>query len=234
MAELTRSNHDLEQFAYVASHDLKEPLRKIHVYLQLLERRCGSLLDAEAHRFVGFAVDAAGRMQALVQDLLAYSRVGSRGKPFSPIDTAAAFDEAVANLETAIREAGGRVTRGPLPTVRGDATQLVQVFQNLLANALKFRGAAAPVVHVAAQPAEGHWRFGVRDNGIGIDPRYADRLFVLFQRLCSRSEYPGTGIGLAICKKIVERHGGRIGVQSELGKGSTFWFTLPANGGPDP
>jgi signal transduction histidine kinase len=234
LAELTRSNQDLEQFAYVASHDLQEPLRKVHVYLQLLERRCGDALDAEARRFLGFAVEAAGRMQTLVHDLLAYSRVGSRGKPFGPIDTAAAFDEAAANLETVIREAGGTVTRGPLPSVRGDTTQLVQLFQNLLANALKFRGGRAPVVHAAAEPAEGGWRFAVRDNGIGIDPRYSHRLFVLFQRLCSRSEYPGTGIGLAICKKIVERHGGRIGLQSEPGKGSTFWFTLPASGGPDP
>lgn len=228
LAELTRSNQELGQFAYVASHDLKEPLRKVHVYLQLLERRYQGQLDEEAHQFIAYAVNAAERMQKLVQDLLAYARVGSRGKAFERVDCVVAFDEAVANLDTAIRESGAAVTRGSLPTVWGDGTQLVQLFQNLLGNALKFRAAQAPQVHVEAERKETEWRFAVRDNGIGIDPRFVDRLFVLFQRLHNQSEYPGTGIGLAICKKIIERHEGKIGVESEPGRGATFWFTLPA------
>lgn len=234
MEELTRSNRELEQFAYVASHDLKEPLRKVHVYLQLLQRRCGPALEEQARQFIGHAVDAAERMQVLVHDLLAYARVGSQAQPLRPVDAATAFDAALANLETAVRDSGARVTRGPLPTVLADGTQIVQLFQNLLDNAIKFRGSLPPLVHAEAQPEGTAWRFHVHDNGIGIDPRYADRLFVLFQRLHSRSDYPGTGIGLAICKKIVERHGGRIGLESEPGRGSSFWFTLPAAEGPTP
>jgi signal transduction histidine kinase len=227
--ELERSNAELEQFAYVASHDLKEPLRKVRVYLELLERRCQQL-DEGSRQLIAYAVEASTRMQNLIHDLLTYARLGSRARPFERVDCSAAFDEALANLEAAIQESGALVTRGPLPTVLGDGSQLVQLFQNLVANAIKFR-AGKPVVHVEADPHEGGWRFAVRDNGIGIDPRYADRLFVLFQRLHTREQYPGTGIGLALCKKIVERHGGRIGVESELGKGATFWFTLPAAGG---
>ncbi len=231
LAELMRSNQELGQFAYVASHDLKEPLRKVRIYLQLLQRRCGGQLDADARQFIVYAVDAAQRMQNLVQDLLAYARVGSHGKPFEIVDCAAPFREAVANLEAAIRESRAELTCGPLPRVWADASQLVQLFQNLLDNAIKFRGDQPPVVQVEAQSRDGEWLFAVRDNGIGIDPLFVDRLFVIFERLHSQSEYPGTGIGLAICKKIVERHGGRIWVESKPGEGTTFWFTLPAAGG---
>ncbi|MHB8736910.1 MAG: sensor histidine kinase [Terriglobales bacterium] len=226
--ELRRSNRELEQFAYVASHDLREPLRKVRIYLQLLQERYRGRLDEKADRFIAYAVDSAGRMQALVNDLLAFARVGSRGNPARPTDSAAACDQALANLEPAIRESGAVVTRTALPLVRGDAGQLVQLFQNLLGNAVKFRAEKSPAVQVTAERRGSAWRFAVRDNGIGIDPQYRDRLFVLFQRLHSSREYPGTGIGLAICKKIVERHGGEIGVESEPGQGATFWFTLPA------
>ncbi len=233
-AELRRSNRELEQFAYVASHDLKEPLRKVRVYLQLLQDRYRGRLDDRADQFIAHAVDSAGRMQALVNDLLAYARVGSRGKPLGPTDSAAAFDQAVANLEAAVEENGAVVGRGDLPVVWGDGTQLVQLFQNLVGNAVKFRGDRTPEVRVEAERRGAVYRFIVRDNGIGIDPQYADRLFVPFQRLHGTREYPGTGIGLAICKKIVERHGGEIGVESEPGQGATFWFTLPAVEGQQP
>jgi light-regulated signal transduction histidine kinase (bacteriophytochrome) len=181
-------------------------------------------------------------MQALVNDLLAYARLGSRGKPFEPTDLAAAFAQAVANLDPAIRESGAGVTQTGLPKVWGDGSQLVQLLQNLLGNALKFRGDKSPVVQVAARRAEGReppdsggdWLFSVRDNGIGIDPRYAERIFIIFERLHSPAEYPGTGIGLAICKKIVQRHGGKIWVESALGAGATFYFTLPSVEGHSP
>ena len=226
-AELARSNHELEQFGYVASHDLKEPLRKIRLYLELLEQEYRGRLDERAEQFIASAVSAACRLQALVNDWLAYARAGGRGKPLEPTDCAAVFDQALANLEAAVRESGATVTRGPLPTVRGDGSQLVQLFQNLIGNALKFRGAQAPVVRGEATRQGGMWLFAVRDNGIGIDPRHADRIFALFERLHGR-EYAGTGIGLAVCKKIVERHGGRIWAESRPEEGATFWFTLPA------
>jgi signal transduction histidine kinase len=227
-AELTRSNQELEQFACVASHDLKEPLRKVRIYLELLAKRYRGRLDPTADQYIAYAVDGVGRMQALVNDLLAYARVGSGGRPLEPTDAAAAFDQAVADLDEAVRESGAAVTRADLPVVRGDATQLVQLFQNLVGNSLKFRGAAPPVVHTEARRQGGDWLFAVRDNGIGIDPQYAERVFVIFERLHPREQYPGTGIGLAICKKIVEGHGGRIWVESQPGEGATFWFTLPA------
>jgi signal transduction histidine kinase len=227
-AELRRSNRELEQFAYVASHDLREPLRKVRIYLQLLQERYRGRLDDKAEQFIAHAVDSAGRMQALVNDLLAYARVGSRGNQPGPTDCVAAYDQAVANLEAAIRESEAVVTRTALPTVRGDSVQMVQLFQNLLANAIKFRTDRIPAVHVMAERRGSVWRFAVRDNGIGIDPQDGGRLFVLFQRLHRTQEYPGTGLGLAICKKIVERHGGEIGVESEPGRGASFWFTLPA------
>jgi PAS domain S-box-containing protein len=230
-AELARSNAELEQFAYVASHDLQEPLRQIRIYLQLLQERCRDRLDEAAGRFLGHAVEGAARLKELVTSLLAYARVGSRARPLVPTDCAAAFDEALASLGEAVRESGASVTRGPLPTVLADAGQLAQLFQNLLGNAIKFRGPRPPQVHAEAVGGGGEWRFTIRDNGIGIDPRHAQRIFVLFERLHGRDQYAGTGIGLAVCKRIVERHGGCIGVESKPGEGSAFWFTLPASGG---
>jgi PAS domain S-box-containing protein len=226
--ELARFNADLEQFAYVASHDLQEPLRMVASYTQLLARRYHDRLDEDAHEFIGFAVEGVTRMQALINDLLAYSRVGRRSGETVPLDADEVLRRALRSLETAIEEAGAAVTHDPLPTVRGDAGQLGQVFQNLVANALKFRRPGVPPrVHVSAAGGDGEWEIAVRDNGIGVDPAFADRVFVIFQRLQPRGEYPGTGIGLAICKKIVERHGGRIWVEGAPGVGTTFRFTLP-------
>jgi signal transduction histidine kinase len=225
-AALVRSNTELEQLAYVASHDMQEPLRMVASYLQLIAQRYKGRLDADADEFIGYAVDGAKRMQALINDLLAYSRVGTKARPFEPTDCAKVVETALANLRIAIADSHAEVTHGPLPEVMGDPTQLLQVFQNLIGNALKFHGEAPPRVRIEAEPLEGLWRFTVRDQGIGIAPEYHQRIFVLFQRLHGRSEYPVTGIGRAICKKIVERHGGTIGVESQPGAGSTFWFTL--------
>ncbi|HUG21409.1 ATP-binding protein [Piscinibacter sp.] len=226
-AALQRSNTELEQLAYVASHDMQEPLRMVASYLQLVAQRYKGQLDADADEFIGYAVDGAKRMQALINDLLAYSRVGTKARPFEQTDCSKVMDTALANLRIAIQESGARITRGPLPVVKGDPLQLLQLFQNLIGNALKFKRVDPIEVHVAAEPADGEWRFTVRDNGIGIAAEYHERIFVLFQRLHGRGDYPGTGIGLAICKKIVERHGGRIGVQSQLGAGAAFSFTIP-------
>ena len=226
--ELDRSNKELAQFASVASHDLQEPLRMVSSYTQLLSRRYKGRLDASADEFIAFAVDGANRMQTLINDLLAYSRVGTRGKEFEPTDCNAAFDQAVANLKSAIDESGAVVTHGPLPTVMADRMQIGQLLQNLIGNAVKYHGAEPPRVDFSAEQKGKEWVFSVSDNGIGIDPQFADRIFVVFQRLHTREEYPGTGIGLAICKKIVERHGGRIWVKSQLGSGATFYFTLGA------
>jgi two-component system, chemotaxis family, sensor kinase Cph1 len=225
--DLARSNAELQQFAYVASHDLQEPLRMVASFTQLLARRYKGRLGADADEFIGFAVDGARRMQGLVNDLLAYSRVGTRGREFAPVDGERVLQVALANLQTALEEAGGQVTHDLLPTIQGDETQLCQVLQNLVGNALKFHGSEPPRVHVSAQQIQGEWRFSVRDNGIGIDPEHSNRIFLLFQRLHTRADYPGTGMGLAIAKKIIERHGGRIWVESRTGKGSTFYFTLP-------
>jgi signal transduction histidine kinase len=226
VAELGRSNADLQQFAYVASHDLQEPLRMVSSYTQLIARRYKGKLDADADEFIAFAVDGANRMQRLILDLLAYSRVNTAGRQFEPTAMETVLKAALNNLTDAVKESQAVITHDPLPAVMGDDKQLAQLFQNLLSNAVKFGGAQPPRIHISAKQTDGEWLFSVRDHGIGLDPQYADRIFVIFQRLHTRAEYPGTGIGLAICKKIVERHGGRIWVESELGKGATFYFTL--------
>ncbi len=228
--ELGRSNKDLEQFAYVASHDLQEPLRMVTGFVQLLQQNYGGRLDADADKYIGYAVDGAKRMRSLIDDLLTYSRAGSRGQTLAPTDVGAALRQALANLRTGIEETAAEITCGELPTIPADHVQLVQLFQNLVGNALRFRGDAPPQIHVDAVRKDDHWLFAVRDNGIGIDPEYRDRIFLIFQRLHTRKQYPGTGIGLAICKKIVDRHGGRIWVESQEGQGATFHFTLPAQG----
>ncbi|MBD2665343.1 multi-sensor signal transduction histidine kinase [Richelia sinica FACHB-800] len=261
--ELSRSNAELEQFAYIASHDLQEPLRMVTSYLQLLERRYKPLLDTNGEQYIAYAVDGARRMQILIQDLLNYSRVNTRGQPFTIINCHSILLKAIANLQVAIDESNTIITYDPLPEIRGDATQLTQVFQNLMSNAIKFHRAIPPKIHIGVcrrerevagvkltpdmeesredglivsslptsyslQPNISHeWLFSIQDNGIGIDTQYTEKIFAIFQRLHSRSKYPGTGIGLAICKKIIERHGGSIWVESQPGQGSTFYFTIP-------
>jgi PAS domain S-box-containing protein len=225
--ELNRSNEELGQFAYLASHDLQEPLRMVASYTQLLSKRYKGKLDSDADEFISFAVDGANRMQRLIQDLLTYSRIGTKGRDFVPTSSETAMQTASANLRGAIEESKALVTHDPLPMVLADEGQLVQLFQNLIGNAIKYQGPGIPTVHIsAAANGGGNWLFSVKDNGLGIERKYFDKIFGMFQRLHRREEFAGTGIGLAICKKIVERHGGSISVESELGDGSTFRFAL--------
>jgi len=225
--ELRRSNLDLEQFAYVASHDLQEPLRAVAGCVQVFNKRYHGQLDSRAGELVTHIVDGVSRMQNLIHDLLSYSRLGTQGKAFELCDCNAALDQAIANLEAIVKESGAVVTHDQLPALSADAGQLTQLFQNLISNAIKFRGTAPPRIHVGAERRDGEWLLSVNDNGIGIEHEYFQRIFVIFQRLHTRSEHPGTGIGLAICKKIVERHGGCLSVESEPGVGSTFSFIMP-------
>ncbi|MFI5593581.1 ATP-binding protein [Amycolatopsis sp. NPDC051758] len=227
---LERSNSDLEQFAYVASHDLQEPLRKVTSFCQLLQKRYADKLDERGDQYIGFAVDGAKRMQVLINDLLAFSRVGRRGGEPEVVESADLVARATANLEDALADTGARVTVAEgMPSVRGEMSLLTAVFQNLIGNAIKFRGEHPPEIAVSAERDGGDWVFSVTDNGIGIDARYADRIFVIFQRLHGRAEYPGTGIGLAMCRKIVEHHGGRIWLDTETTAGTRFRFTLLAH-----
>jgi signal transduction histidine kinase len=226
--ELARSNADLEQFAYVASHDLQEPLRKVTSFCQLLERRYRGQLDERADQYIDFAVDGAKRMQLLINDLLAFSRVGRTTEEFEPVACDDALDRALQNLDTAIEETEFTVKRGSLPVIMGDRSLLVALFQNIVGNAIKFRSQAPPRVEISIQEADGEWLFRLADNGIGIDEAYADRVFVIFQRLHSKERYPGTGIGLALCKKIVEFHGGRIWIEPGIDGGTAVCFTLPS------
>ena len=236
--ELARSNADLEQFAYVASHDLQEPLRMVAAYTQLLAERYRGKLDENADKFIGYASEGALRMQTLIQDLLAFSRVGRNGIACGRVDCDTAMEEVLKSLGPAIQESGAVVTHGELPAVWADRSQMTQVLQNLIGNAIKFRGKEPPVISVQAEKAGQQWLFSVSDNGIGIAPEYAENIFVVFQRLHGRTEYPGNGIGLAICKKIVERNGGKIWVEAQAGDGSdhgsdhgsVFKFTMPCDG----
>jgi|GEM_PF-1889591 len=230
--DLARSNAELEQFAYVASHDLQEPLRMVTSYLQLLQQRYKGQLDADADEFIGYAVDGATRMKTLITDLLAFSRVGTHTKEFAPTDCEVVLEKALQNLRIAIEKSGAVITHDPLPSVMGDDSQLSQLLQNLIGNSIKFHSEKPPQIHVGAKQVDGFWQFCVQDNGIGFDAAmYGERVFVIFQRLHGKNEYAGTGVGLAICKKIIERHGGRIWVESQPGAGSTFFFTLSVIGG---
>lgn len=226
--DLRRSNQELEQFAYIASHDLQEPLRMITSYLQLLERRYKGELNEEAGQFIATAVDGAARMRNLIQDLLSYSRVGTRGRELGPVSCGQLIQSVLGDLEVSIKESSAVITADTLPTVNADELQLRQVFQNLVGNSIKFRSEQTPHIHISAQPCRGEWVISIRDNGIGIEPKFFDRIFVIFQRLHAREQYPGTGIGLALCKRIVERHHGQIWVDSSPGKGATFFFSLPS------
>jgi PAS domain S-box-containing protein len=241
--DLNRSNEELRQFAYIASHDLQEPLRMVASYTQLLSRRYKGQLDADADQFIAFAVDGASRMQRLIQDLLAYSQIGTKGRQLIDTSSEETLQQALLNLKGAIEDSGAVVTHEVLPAVLADGTQLIQLFQNLVGNAIKYQSAGTPRIHISVAREEvtaapppagaaegGKWIFSVRDNGLGIDPKYFEKIFGMFQRLHKREEFAGTGIGLAICKKIVERHGGGISVESQPGAGSTFRFALRASG----
>lgn len=227
LEELERSNMDLQQFAYVASHDLQEPLRMITSYLQLLQRRYGGHLDKDADEFINYAVDGAKRMKKLIKDLLAFSRVGTQGNPFDLVDAEVSVQQALINLQASVEDTNASVTYDSLPVIKADATQIVQLFQNLISNAIKFRGDTSPQISITAERCDDMWCFSVRDNGIGFEPQFASRIFIIFQRLHTQADYDGTGIGLAVCKKIIERHGGQIWADSLPGAGATFYFTIP-------
>jgi PAS domain S-box-containing protein len=229
-AELARSNKDLEQFAYIASHDLQEPLRAVAGFMGILKKKYQDKLDDDARKYIDYAVEGAERMQTLINGLLAYSRVGTRGGDLKPMSMQTAFNTAINNLQVAIGESKAVITHDELPDITADAAQMTQLQQNLIANAIKFCGKGLPEIHLIARREDQHWVFGIRDNGIGIETQYFERIFLIFQRLHTRNQYPGTGIGLALCKKIVERHAGRIWVESEPGCGSTFYFTIPDKG----
>jgi PAS domain S-box-containing protein len=227
-AELKRSNRELEHFAYAVSHDLREPLRMVSSFLALLDRRSGERLDDESREFLDYALDGAERLQAMIRGLLELSRVTRRARDFAPVDCETVLAQTLHMLQISIAESGAKITHDPLPMVWADELQMGQLFQNLIGNALKFRGPEAPRVHISAECQGEHWCFAVQDNGIGLDPAQADYILGVFQRLHTRDEYPGIGLGLTICKKIVERHGGCISVESEPGHGATFYFTIPA------
>jgi signal transduction histidine kinase len=226
--ELARSNADLETFAHVVSHDLKEPLRVITSFLGLLEKRYKNKLDEKGMEYIRFTADGAKRMDELIKDILEYSQVGAKDKEFKTVDCSSVLSNAISNLQVAMQESGALVTHDSLPTVVAEPMLLISLFQNLLGNAIKFHGAEAPKVHISAEKKGGEWVFSVSDNGIGIGPQFQEHIFRAFRRLHTRDEYPGTGVGLATCKKIVECHGGRIWVKSDVGKGSAFYFTIPA------
>lgn len=230
LEDLERSNRDLEQFAYVASHDLQEPLRIVASYVRLIEQRYHDLIDEDGREFIQFIVDGANRMQRLIDDLLTLSRVGTHGSMFELVSMPTVFAQVLSNLETSIQENNAEVTCGNLPMVVGDESQFIQLLQNLIANGMKFHGEEPPLIRVDSEKTSDGWVFSVTDNGIGIDAEHTERVFEVFRRLHGRSKYPGTGIGLAVCKRIVERHGGTIWVESQVGEGSTFHFTLPRKG----
>jgi len=228
MEKIQKSNHDLEQFAYVASHDLQEPLRMISSFLQLLQRRYEGQLDSDADEFIGYAVDGAQRMHDLINDLLEFSRVTTKGKKFEDVNMEEPLENALTNLKLSIEENNvAIVPKNSLPTINGDYSQMTQLFQNIIGNAIKYRSSDPPQIHISVTNEVNNWLFSIKDNGLGIDPKYADNVFKIFRRLHSNSEYEGTGVGLAITKRIVERHNGQIWVESEPGNGSTFYFTLP-------
>lgn len=225
--KLIESNRELEQFAYIVSHDLQEPLRKIASFTELLANKHRDQLGGDANKYINYIVDGVERMKRLINDLLAYSRVGKQDIGFKPVDCGTVLQAAISNLETLIKEQQAVVTHDGLPTVTGHESQLLQVFQNLIGNSIKYQREKPVKVHVGVELQKDHWLFSVRDNGIGIDPQFAEQIFDVFRRLHTAAEYSGTGIGLSICKKIIERHGGTIWVESELGEGSTFYFTFP-------
>ncbi|MSV34298.1 MAG: GHKL domain-containing protein [Bryobacterales bacterium] len=230
-AELRRANAELRDFAHIASHDLQEPLRMITSYLQLLERRYGDQLDPEAREFIAFAVDGATRMKSLIRDLLSFSQAGTAVANFRPVAATMLLDQALANLEVAIEESEAHITTDPLPEIVADSNLLVQVFQNLIGNAIKFHADTPPSIHVSATEQDSSWVFAIRDNGIGIDQQHGARVFQIFERLHGADQYPGTGVGLAIVQKIVDRHGGTIWFKSQVGSGTTFYFSIPIQHG---